>query len=94
MAKPFETYQPLIVESYKAVRTSGLHGNIHIRPIEGQGIETNLRVECDKKMTDTKIYPLGTRFRIRAKLTDRKGKGMFLYTYFGWKFEVLSRGIN
>jgi hypothetical protein len=35
-------------------------------------------------------YPVGTRFRIWAKLTDREGCGQFLYTSWRWKFEVLS----
>jgi hypothetical protein len=36
-----------------------------------------------------KIYPVGTRFRLRVKLTDRQGDGDFLYAYFGWPAEVI-----
>ncbi|WP_316016070.1 hypothetical protein [Roseobacter sp. HKCCA0434] len=87
MAKAEETYSWVEVESYVPSRTSGLHGKVHIRPCEGQGYPTDLHVECSKKLS--KDYPVGTRFRIRAKLTDREGSGDFLYSYFGWKFEVL-----
>jgi hypothetical protein len=77
-----------IVESFAPHSTSGLHGDIHIRPTDGQGIPTTLHVECSKKLAQE--YPLGTKFRIRAKLTDRKGGGEFLYTSFRWDFEVLN----
>jgi hypothetical protein len=89
MAKPFEPYQMVDVESYQPSSTSGLHGGVHIRPLPGQGFPTNMHVECSKRLS--REYPVGTRFRIQAKLTDREGGGEFLYSYFGWKYEVLSK---
>jgi hypothetical protein len=88
MAKPEESYQMVIVESFAPNSASGLHGDIHIRPIDGQGIPTTLHVECSKKLSNE--YPVGTKFRIRAKLTDRKGGGEYLYSSFLWAFEILS----
>ncbi|WP_201860148.1 hypothetical protein [Microvirga soli] len=87
MAKKDEPYRLVIVESYRPSQTSGLHGPIHIRPVAGQGLPTNLHVECSKSLS--RNYPVGTRFRIKAKLTDKEGSGDFLYSYFGWKYEVL-----
>lgn len=87
MAKPFEEYRYIIVESYRASSTAGLHGEVHIRPVAGQGLPTTLRVECSKSLS--KNYPVGTRFRLRAKLTDRENEGEFLYSYHGWKVEVV-----
>lgn len=88
MAKSVEEYTYIIVESYVETATSGLHGNVHIRPIEGQGYPTTLRVQCSNKLkTDFKI---GTRFRIKVRTSDRDGGGEFLTSYHGWKFEVLS----
>lgn len=72
-------YKEVIVESFMADRTSGLHGGIHIRPIAGQPFPQSLRVECSKRLSTD--YPVGTRFKIRAKLTDKEGEGEFLYTY-------------
>lgn len=89
MAKPNEPYVMVEVESYLPKKTSGLHGKVHIRPCTGQGYPENMRVECAKELTTN--YPVGTRFRLRAKLTDREGTGEFLYSYFGWKFEVLTK---
>lgn len=87
MAKPEESYRMVVVESYAPNSTSGLHGNVHIRPTAGQGMPTTLHVECSKKLS--REYPIGTKFRIRAKLTDREGGGVFLYSYFRWPVEVL-----
>lgn len=88
MAKESEGYRPLVVESY---RESGLgpHGDVHIRPVPGQWAPENLRVECAKRLSDLSRYKLGTRFVIRAKLTDREGGGEFVYSYFGWREKVL-----
>lgn len=89
VAKPNEPYVSVIVESYLPNNTSGLHGKVHIRPVAGQGYPANMHVECSKRLSSD--YPVGTRFRLRAKLTDREGEGDFLYSYFGWKYEILGK---
>ncbi len=90
VAKLEEDYRFVVVESYRSTETAELHGAIHIRPVKGHGIATTLRVECSKRMTNLKYYPVGTKFRIHAKLTGRLDGGEFLYTWFGWKFDVLN----
>ena len=89
MAKEDEPYRKIVVESYNATATSGLHGETHIRPVSGQGLSTELQVECSKKLS--RDYPVGTRFRIQAKLTDREGGGEYLYSFHGWPVTVLSK---
>lgn len=86
MAKPFERYQMVVVESYRASSTSGLHGDIHIRPVEGQGFD-GLHVECSKSLS--RNYAPGTKFRLKAKLTDREDGGEYLYSYHGWPVELI-----
>jgi hypothetical protein len=86
MAKPTEPYRTVVVESYRE-SGSGLHGDVHIRPVASEGFARGIRVECSKVLT--RDFPVGTRFRIKAKLTDKESGGEFLYSYFGWKFEVL-----
>jgi hypothetical protein len=86
MAKAKEPYRYVVVESYRE-SGSGLHGDVHIRPVTAEGLPPGLRVECSKNLS--RDYPVGTKFRIKAKLTDREDDGEFLYSYFGWKFEVL-----
>ena len=85
--KPDEPYRHFVVESYRPQSTAGLHGPVHIRPTSGQGIPVGLQVECAKRLT--RDYPVGTKFRLLAKLTDREDGGEYLYSYHGWRVEVL-----
>jgi len=94
MAKRNEPYQFVIVESYYPSSTAGLHGPIHIRPIPGQPFPTHLNVECNKDLVDPGKYRVGTKFRIWAKITDRKGSGDYLYTHFGWPVTVVETPRN
>lgn len=88
MGKPDEPYRYVVVESYYPSETSGLHGPIHIRPVAGQGLDTDMHVRCPKVLSYN--YPVGTRFRIRAKITDREGSRPFLHSHHNWPFDVLS----
>lgn len=81
-------YKEIIVESFRPTSTSGLHGELHMRPTPGQFYPQSLKVECSKRLT--RDYPVGTRFKIRVKLTDRGGEGEYLYSYFGWPVEVVT----
>jgi hypothetical protein len=87
MAKRDESYHLIIVESFIPNSTVGRHGLVHVRPVPGQIFPTHLFVEWSRELV--RNYPVGTRFRIRAKLTDKEGGGEFLYSYFGWPFDVL-----
>jgi len=87
MAKRDEPYRSVIVESFKPTSRAGLRGEVHIRPADGQGLATELHVECSKELSQR--YPVGTKFRIRAKLTDRESGGEYLYSYHKWPVEVL-----
>jgi hypothetical protein len=94
MAKRDEPYVYVIVESYYPASTAGLHGPVHIRPVEGQPFPTHLHVECSKTLSNPRRYPVGSTFKIRAKLTDKLGRGEFLYSYFGWHYEVVGKPKN
>ena len=83
----YEDYRKVIVETYRnAGEPSG--ASLRARPLPGQGLSINLNVECSSKMRNA--HPIGTKFLIHAKLTDRKGGTQFLYSSFRWKYEVLS----
>jgi len=82
-------YDIIIVESYLPNSTSGLHGSVHIRPISGQNpYMTNMHVECSKTLS--KDYPVGTRFKIRAKITTREGGTPFIYSHYSWPYEKVN----
>jgi hypothetical protein len=77
------SYRTVIVESFYPANTSGRHGPVHIRPIPGQVFSPTLFVECSKRLMDTCRYPVGTKFKVNAKVTDRQGGTPFLYAYHG-----------
>jgi len=63
--------------------------NIRARPLPGQGLSTDMKVECSSKMRMK--HPVGTIFKIRAQVTDRDGGGLFLYTSWQWTYEILTK---
>ena len=70
--------------------------SIQLKLLPDQELPAEVRVECENRSTNpfellTECdrglfydYSLGTRFLLRAKLTDREGGKLFFYTYFGW----------
>lgn len=87
MSKNSNPYVTIIAESFRPKSTAGLHGKVHMRPAPGQPFGQDIAIECSKTLTSA--HPVGTRFRMRVKLTDREGGGEFLYSYHGWKVDVL-----
>ena len=82
-------YSEIIVESYCPKSRTGLRGEVHIRPLPGQyPFDSELHVACSKKLPYD--YPLGTKFKIRAKLTQREDGAFYIYSNFNWPFEVIS----
>lgn len=86
MGKPTEPTVKVMVESYYEAG-SGLHGDVHIRPVAELGYPTTLRVRCSKSLS--RDYHVGTRFWIFAKLTDREGGAEFLSSHHSWDYEVV-----
>lgn len=84
MAKPWSGYQQVIVETYFAVK-AGKSSRIHVRPVADQPFPSDMDVECSRAMREQ--YPIGTKFRIYAKETDREGGKPFLYSHFKWPYE-------
>jgi hypothetical protein len=86
MGKPEEPYIRIVVETYLE-SGGGLHGDLHVRPIEGQALPKNLRVRFPKALR--RAHPLGTRFLVYAKLTDKEGGNDFVHTNHTWDVQVL-----
>lgn len=82
------SYFDIVVESFVPTSTAGRHGLVYVRPVKGQRFGEDLYVECSKELSHG--YPVGTKFLIRAKLTDREGGGEFLYSHHRWPFKVLT----
>ncbi len=89
MAKDSE-YHTIIVESFYPNDTSGRHGPVHVRPAKHQIFPQSLYVECSKDLFNPKIHPVGTKFRIKVKLTNRLGGTELLYSSYKWAYDVVS----
>jgi hypothetical protein len=85
MARDPWAYRDVAVESVVDPRSGGLR----IRPMAGQAYATSMRVQCSRTLRDPELYPAGTRFLIRAKLTDRAGGAPYLYAHHGDAVKVL-----
>jgi hypothetical protein len=81
-------YRFVVIETF---RNSGeaSTSSLRCRPLPGQGFSNQMRVECSSKMRDK--YPVGTCFLIKAQIIDKDGGNPFLYTYYNWPYEVLSK---
>jgi hypothetical protein len=85
MARDPWAYRDVAVESVHDPHT----GALRIRPMAGQAYATSMRVQCARALRDPELYPAGTRFLIRAKLTDRQGGAPYLYAHHGDAVRVL-----
>ena len=77
MARDTYAYRQVAVES-RAVK-----GRVEIHPVPGQAFSPELAVQCSRRLVALDTYPLGSRFLLFAKLTDRLGGPPFLYAYHG-----------
>lgn len=89
MANPIARYYYVAVETFIPSTPEPTWASIRVRPLKGQGVSTDLRVECDRSLM-RHGFPLGTVFILQAKLTDREGS-QFIYSYFDWDYCVIDR---
>lgn len=83
-------YVEIIVESFIPTNLSGLHGEVHIRPIENQEpYMRNMHVACSKVLSEQ--YPVGTYFKINATITSRGGGKPFIYSHYSWPYEIVDK---
>lgn len=80
-------YRKVIVETYQNTQ-GGSSKSIRARPIAGQGLSSEMNVECSSKMR--KGHPVGTKFLLEAKVTSREGGSDFLYAHYNAPYEVIS----
>ena len=52
-------------------------------------IRRRCHVECSRDMRYA--HPVGTRFRVYAKETSKKGGTPFLYSHYNWPYEIVGR---
>ena len=88
MAKAWESYNQILVETYFAIKP-GKSSRIHVRPVAGQGYATDADVECSRSMRVS--APVGSVFKVYAKLTDRESGKDFYYSHHSWPLELVER---
>ena len=79
--RDLSAYREVAIESFDD------HGVLRMRPVVGQAYHPWLRVQAPRAMVTD--YPIGTRFLVHAKLTDRLGGEPYLYVYHGDPVVVL-----
>ena len=82
------SYRNVVIKTYRHTSGSSKHA-VRAHPIGGQGLDVNMFVECSASMRES--HPVGTTFRIRARLKSKENGPDFLYTYHGWPYEVVER---
>lgn len=81
------SYKRYLIETFWSVSEQS-EKKIRARPVTGQDLPTNMRVECSSSMR--RSHPPGTKFIIQAKITNREGGAPFLYTSFKWPYKVVT----
>ena len=78
----FGTYEWIEVETFIAP-PGPYNSTIRVRPVEGGKYPPDTVVECSR-------YPVGTRFLLGCKLTNKEGGKPFLYSHYNSSFKVIS----
>jgi hypothetical protein len=81
------SYREVLIETYRARGEPSSH-DIRARPVSGQGFAWDMKVECSSKMRYG--HPVGTKFIVNAKVTEREGGTPFLYTSWQWGYHVVT----
>ena len=81
------SYDTYIVQTHHAFG-GGSNASIRVRPLPGQGLDPKMKVECSRAMRYE--HPVGTKFKLTAKVTDKEGGAPFLYSRYDWPYEVVS----
>jgi len=80
-------YIEITVESFIPEDLSVKHGDVHIRPVKGEVYETELFVACSKSLSYD--YPVGTKFKLNVKLTQKEDGAYYLYSHYSWPYKVV-----
>ena len=80
-------YEYIKVQSV-LVKESGKHGPVHIKPLPNQDpYLESMWVQCSKVLSND--YPIGTKFRIRAKIVHPAEYRPYISSHYTWPFEVV-----
>jgi len=69
----------ILVETFYA-NSEKSSSPIRVRPVAGQGLSTQMRVECSKRMRYA--CPVGQKFLLEAKIVHHESGSSFLYSNY------------
>lgn len=75
------------VETFIPENHEPTDADIRVRPLEGQGLSTDLRVECPRSIRSK--YPVGTKFKMKARLIERYPDALILYNHHSWLMDPI-----
>lgn len=82
-------YDIILVQSVLS-NESGQRGPIHIKPLPNQEpYSESMFVQCSKVLSNE--FPVGTKFKIKAKIIVPIGKRPFISSHYTWPFEVIKQ---
>jgi hypothetical protein len=73
----------ILVETFYA-NSEKSSSPIRVRPVAGQGLSTQMRVECSKRMRYA--CPVGQKFLLEAKIVHHEAGSSFLYSNYREKW--------
>jgi hypothetical protein len=92
-----QEYHTLWFSSFRLASTSGHKDPIQLKLVVGQELPMVIVEKCRERSVDPFAlltecskdlfynYPVGTRFLLKVKLTDKEGSGLFFYTSYKWQ---------
>jgi hypothetical protein len=92
-----QNYHNLWFNSFRLENTSGHKDPVQLRLVAGQQLPAEITEACRTQSIDPFLlltecskdlfykYPVGTKFLLKVKLTDKAGLGLFFYTSYKWK---------
>jgi hypothetical protein len=80
-------YKKVIIQTFRA-SGGGSNKSVRARAIEGQGLDTTMKVACSSPMR--KNNPVGSLFLLDAKVTNKEGGTPFLYAHYDSPYKIIS----
>ena len=80
-------YQQVVIKTHKRVG-GGSSKSIRANPIDGQNLDTSMKVSCSASMRNN--HPIGSYIRLEAKINTREDGPAFLYSPPNASYEILT----
>lgn len=81
-------YREVLIETYEHHGGASKH-KIRARAVDGQGINTEMNVECSLDMRES--HPVGTYFLLDLKEKSKEGGPAFLYAHYEANYKIVTK---